>query len=207
MLKHRSSLRKSLLPCRRVLLPTQLRIRLSPGGHFFRRARKEARSTCNSEAVPLSFKLDSRSGARETGVEEASRSRARQIAPPVGIGGRERLLGALLRLFVAPGLERWSLVQLFLSSRRSRHPRVDEVHRIALKNGEQLAPVPPSHRYAGTAGGRSGQGGSFEERQPVEILRPFFILRIVRPRIFESKFRNYRAKKLDGALRKSISSV
>ena len=38
-------------------------------------------------------------------------------------------------------------------------------------------------------------------------VRPFFILRIVRPRIFESKFRNYRAKKLDGALRKSISSV
>ena len=32
-------------------------------------------------------------------------------------------------------------------------------------------------------------------------VRPFFILRIVRPRIFESKFRNYCAKKLDGALR------
>ena len=38
-------------------------------------------------------------------------------------------------------------------------------------------------------------------------IRPFFILRIVRPRIFESKFRNYCAKKLDGALRKSTSFV
>ena len=34
-----------------------------------------------------------------------------------------------------------------------------------------------------------------------------FILRIVRPIIFESKFRNHRAKKLDGALRKSTSFV
>ena len=38
-------------------------------------------------------------------------------------------------------------------------------------------------------------------------LRPFFILRIVRPRIFESKFRNHCAKKLVGALRKPISFV
>ena len=37
------------------------------------------------------------------------------------------------------------------------------------------------------------------------FLRPFFILRILRPRIFESKFRDYCAKKLDGALRKSTS--
>ena len=36
-------------------------------------------------------------------------------------------------------------------------------------------------------------------------LRPFFILRIVRPRIFESKFRNHCAKKLVGALRKPTS--
>ena len=35
------------------------------------------------------------------------------------------------------------------------------------------------------------------------MVRPIFILIIVRPRIFESKFRNYCAKKLDGALRKS----
>ena len=34
-------------------------------------------------------------------------------------------------------------------------------------------------------------------------VRPIFILRILRPRIFESKFRNHRAKKLVGALRKS----
>ena len=38
-------------------------------------------------------------------------------------------------------------------------------------------------------------------------LRPLFILRIVRPRIFESKFRNHCAKKLDGALRKPTSFV
>ena len=38
-------------------------------------------------------------------------------------------------------------------------------------------------------------------------LRPIFILRIVRPRIFESEFRNYCAKQLDGALRKSIAFV
>ena len=31
------------------------------------------------------------------------------------------------------------------------------------------------------------------------------VLRIVRPRIFESKFRNHCAKKLDGALNKSTS--
>ena len=31
-------------------------------------------------------------------------------------------------------------------------------------------------------------------------VRPFVILRIVRPRIFESTFRNHCAKKLDGAL-------
>ena len=39
------------------------------------------------------------------------------------------------------------------------------------------------------------------------IIRPCFILRIVRPRIFESTFRNYCAKKLDGALRTSTSFV
>ena len=39
------------------------------------------------------------------------------------------------------------------------------------------------------------------------VLRPFFILRVVRPRIFESKLRSHCAKKLDGALRKSTSFV
>ena len=39
------------------------------------------------------------------------------------------------------------------------------------------------------------------------IIRPFVILRIVRPIIFESKFRNHCAKKLVGALRKSTSFV
>ena len=39
------------------------------------------------------------------------------------------------------------------------------------------------------------------------IVRPIFILRILRPRIFESTFRNHCAKKLDGALRKSTSFV
>ena len=38
-------------------------------------------------------------------------------------------------------------------------------------------------------------------------VRPFFILRIVRPRIVESKLWNHCAKKLDGALRKSTSFV
>ena len=38
-------------------------------------------------------------------------------------------------------------------------------------------------------------------------LRPFVILRIVRPRIFESEFRNHCAKKLVGALRKPTSFV
>ena len=38
-------------------------------------------------------------------------------------------------------------------------------------------------------------------------VRPFFILRIVRPRIVESTFRNHCAKKLDGAPRKPTSSV
>ena len=37
----------------------------------------------------------------------------------------------------------------------------------------------------------------------INSIRPLFILRIVRPRIFESKFRSHSAKKLDGALRKS----
>ena len=39
----------------------------------------------------------------------------------------------------------------------------------------------------------------------INMLRPFFILIIVRPRIFESKFRNHCAKKLVGALRKPTS--
>ena len=39
------------------------------------------------------------------------------------------------------------------------------------------------------------------------VVRPFVILRIVGPRIFESTFRDHRAKKLDGALRKSTSFV
>ena len=38
-------------------------------------------------------------------------------------------------------------------------------------------------------------------------LRPIFILRILRPRIFESKFRNHCAKKSVGALRKSTYFV
>ena len=41
--------------------------------------------------------------------------------------------------------------------------------------------------------------------EPWPGLRPFLILRIVRPRIFESKFRNHCAKKLVGALRKPAS--
>ena len=41
----------------------------------------------------------------------------------------------------------------------------------------------------------------------IVILRPFFILIIIRPRIFESKFRNYCAKIFDGALRKSTFFV
>ena len=39
------------------------------------------------------------------------------------------------------------------------------------------------------------------------IIRPIFILRLVGPRIVESRFRNHSAKKLDGALRKSTSFV
>ena len=39
----------------------------------------------------------------------------------------------------------------------------------------------------------------------VQRIRPFFILIIVRPRIFESKLRNHCAKKLVGALRKPTS--
>ena len=41
----------------------------------------------------------------------------------------------------------------------------------------------------------------------VVIVRPFFILRTVRPRIAESEFRNHCAKKLVGALRKPTSFV
>ena len=39
----------------------------------------------------------------------------------------------------------------------------------------------------------------------INKLQPFVILRIVRPRIFESKFRSRCAKKLVGALRKPTS--
>ena len=46
-----------------------------------------------------------------------------------------------------------------------------------------------------------------ESNRTGSFLRPFFILRIVRPIIFESKFRNHCAKKLDGALRKPTSFV
>ena len=42
-------------------------------------------------------------------------------------------------------------------------------------------------------------------RAPSRSVRPFFILRIVRPRTFESRFRNHCAKRLDGALRTSTS--
>ena len=42
---------------------------------------------------------------------------------------------------------------------------------------------------------------------PLVEIRPIFIIRIVRPRIFESTFWNHCAKKLDGALRKSTSFV
>ena len=38
-------------------------------------------------------------------------------------------------------------------------------------------------------------------------IRPFFILRVVRPRIFESKFRNHCAKKLVCALGKPTSFI
>ena len=38
-------------------------------------------------------------------------------------------------------------------------------------------------------------------------IRPLFMLRIVRPRIFESKFRNHCAKKLVCALRKPTSFI
>ena len=38
-----------------------------------------------------------------------------------------------------------------------------------------------------------------------KVLRPFVILRIVGPRIFESKFRNHCAKKIVGAPRKPTS--
>ena len=48
--------------------------------------------------------------------------------------------------------------------------------------------------------------GWMDERANLWI-RPFLILMIVRPRIFESKFRDHCAKKLDGALRKPTSFV
>ena len=51
--------------------------------------------------------------------------------------------------------------------------------------------------------GRSGRIATPGVRRLVPTLRPIFILRIVGLRIFESKFRNRCAKKLDGALRKS----
>ena len=59
----------------------------------------------------------------------------------------------------------------------------------------------------GSAGyGEEEGGGEGEGRgRGREGVRPFFILRIVRPRIFESKFRNHCAKKLVGALRKPTS--
>ena len=44
-----------------------------------------------------------------------------------------------------------------------------------------------------------------EVRHGAAPIRLIFKLRIVRPRIFESKFRNHCAKKLDGALRKPTS--
>ena len=60
-------------------------------------------------------------------------------------------------------------------------------------------------------GGEEGDGQdgkrATDRIRVVIVVRPFFILRIVRPRIFESKFRNHCAKKLDGALRKSLSFV
>ena len=43
-------------------------------------------------------------------------------------------------------------------------------------------------------------------RTVLKHVRQFFILRILKPRIFESKFRDHCAKKLDGALRKSTPS-
>ena len=52
-----------------------------------------------------------------------------------------------------------------------------------------------------------GVAGLLVEAPALVRIRPFFILRIVRPRIFESKFRDHCAKKLDGALRKSTSFV
>ena len=48
---------------------------------------------------------------------------------------------------------------------------------------------------------------SLNDQISKQIIRPFFTLRIVGPRIFESTFRNYCARKLDGALRKSTSFV
>ena len=45
------------------------------------------------------------------------------------------------------------------------------------------------------------------KRAPEVMRTAIFILRIVRPRIFESKFRNHCAKKLVGALRKPTSFV
>ena len=49
-----------------------------------------------------------------------------------------------------------------------------------------------------------GRSNRTRRRSPrgLNYIRPFFILRIVRPIIFESKFRNHCAKKLVGALRK-----
>ena len=48
---------------------------------------------------------------------------------------------------------------------------------------------------------------SLEPQYAGSCIRPIFILRIFRPRIFESKFRDHCAKKLDGALRKPTSFV
>ena len=47
----------------------------------------------------------------------------------------------------------------------------------------------------------------FLVQQNMTPTRPFVILRIVRPRILESKLWNHCAKKLDGALRKPTSFV
>ena len=55
--------------------------------------------------------------------------------------------------------------------------------------------------------GNFPEGSSQAILAGIILVLPNFTLRIVRPRIFESKFRNHCAKKLDGALRKPTSFV
>ena len=99
------------------------------------------------------------------------------------------------------------ITYMYINNNKNVHNHNNNTH-LLKKKQEKKSCIARADLRVGTrraAPRRDAPGDASRAQRIGRVLRPFVILRIVRPRIFESKFRNHCAKKLVGALRKPTS--